>query len=234
MERNLNLSIPTPCHEQWENFSMTSSGGFCSSCNKTVVDLTKMSDKQLLKYLQQKTSHTCGRVRRDQMKTYSFPSISTSMLLRAAAVSLFMLMISKPAVSQISVASLSTVEQNNTGLTIDVPVASVTIKGIVKASEDGEVVPGVSIYQKGTTTGTVTDAEGKFEFPKPLNEGDVLVFSFVGSKTIEYMVTGKETEPITILLEMDSIIMGELAIEECTTTEKTGLKGWWAKVKDIF
>jgi hypothetical protein len=213
---------------------MTSSGGFCSSCNKTVVDLTKMSDKQLLKYLQQKTSHTCGRVRRDQMKTYSFPSISTSMLLRAAAVSLFMLMISKPAVSQISVASLSTVEQNNTGLTIDVPVASVTIKGIVKASEDGEVVPGVSIYQKGTTTGTVTDAEGKFEFPKPLNEGDVLVFSFVGSKTIEYMVTGKETEPITILLEMDSIIMGELAIEECTTTEKTGLKGWWAKVKDIF
>jgi hypothetical protein len=33
---------------------------------------------------------------------------------------------------------------------------------------------------------------------------------------------------------MDSIIMGELAIEECLTTEKSGLKGWWAKVKDIF
>jgi hypothetical protein len=232
MERNLNLSIPTPCHEQWENFSMTSSGGFCSSCNKTVVDLTKMSDKQLLKYLQQKTSHTCGRVRRDQIKTYSFPSISTSMLVKAAAVSLFMLMISKPAVSQISsVVSSGAMMQNHAGLTIDLPVASVMIKGIVKASEDGEVVPGVSIYQKGTTTGTLTDAEGKFQFPKPLNEGDVLVFSFVGSKTIEYVVTGKETEPITILLEMDSIIMGELAIEECTITEK---KGWWAKVKDIF
>jgi hypothetical protein len=229
MNRNLNLTIPTPCHEQWENFSMTSSGGFCSSCNKTVVDLTKMSDGQLLKYLQQKTSHTCGRVRRDQIKTYSFPSLSTRMLLRAAAVSLFMLVISKPAVSQIS-----SVTSSSTGLTINVPVASVTIKGIVKASEDGEVVPGVSIYQKGTTTGTVTDAEGKFEFPKPLNEGDVLVFSFVGSRTIEYMVTGKETEPITILLETDAIIMGELAIEECATTEKTGLKGWWAKVKDIF
>jgi hypothetical protein len=233
MERNLNLTIPTPCDEKWENFSMTSSGGFCSSCNKTVVDLTKMSDRELLKYLQQRTSHTCGRVRRDQVKSYASPLLSTRTLLRAAVVSLFCLMISKPAVSQISSAtSASALVQNNSG--IAVPVVSVTIKGVVKASEDGEVVPGVSIYQKGTTTGTLTDANGKFEFPKPLNEGDVLVFSFLGSKTIEYLVTGKETEPITILLEMDSIIMGELAIEECLTTEKSGLKGWWAKVKDIF
>jgi hypothetical protein len=212
---------------------MTSSGGFCSSCNKTVVDLTKMSDRQLLKYLQQKTSHTCGRVRHDQVKSYSLPLFSTRALMRAAVVSLFCLTISKPAVSQISsVISSSSVVQNNSGLTA--PIVSVTIKGIVKASEDGEVVPGVSVYQKGTTTGTNTDPDGKFEFPKPLNEGDVLVFSFIGSKTIEYVVTGRETEPITILLEMDSIIMGELAIEECLKTEKTGLKGWWAKVKDIF
>ncbi len=233
MERNLNLTIPTPCDEKWENFSMTSSGGFCSSCNKTVVDLTKMSDRALLKYLQHKASNTCGRVRRDQIKSYSFPMLSTQMLLRAAAVSLFCLMISRPAVSQISSAtSASALMQSNSG--VAAPIASVTIKGIVKASEDGEVVPGVSIYQKGTTTGTNTDADGKFEFPKPLNEGDVLVFSFVGSKTVEYLVTGRETEPITILLEMDSIIMGELAVEQCLTTEKTGLKSWWAKVKDIF
>lgn len=117
---------------------------------------------------------------------------------------------------------------------LNTPVVSVTIKGIVKASEDGEVVPGVSIYLKGTTTGTVTDQEGKFEFPKPLNQGDVLTFHFIGYKPAEYLVTGNETEPIVILLDTESIIMGELAITECYVVEEKGIKRFWTKVKNIF
>lgn len=99
MRQNLTFSISTPCAEKWENFSMTASGDLCSSCNKTVVDLTKMSERELLTYLQHKTSNTCGRARRDQLKTYALPSFSTGMLLRAAAVSLFLMMISKPCVT---------------------------------------------------------------------------------------------------------------------------------------
>lgn len=241
MERNLNLTISTPCHESWENFAMTSSGGFCSSCRKTVVDLTRMSDKEVLKYLQQKTSHVCARTRRDQLKTYAMPSLTTSMLFKAAAVGLFLLMISKPAVSQMTPdLSLTSDIQKVSAISSDLnaPVASVIIKGVVKA-EDGEVVPGVSIVRKGTTEGTITNVDGKFEFPKALNEGDVLVFSFVGYKTIEYAVRGDEAEPIVIMLSTDSIIMGELiveeiAVEECLTPEQTGFRGWWAKVKGMF
>lgn len=235
MERNLNLTIPTPCHEKWENFSMTTAGGFCSSCNKTVADLTKMSDKEVLKYLQEKTSHTCVRTRRDQLKTYSFPSFTASMLFKAAAISLFLLMINKPSSAQIA-ASTAVSAVNSAGVVCDVkaPVVSVTIKGVVKAEDDGQVVPGVYIHQKGTTVGTLTDVDGKFEFPAKLNGGDVLVFSFVGYQTIEYAVTGNETEPIAIVLSVDSIIMGELVVEQNVVTEKTGVKGWWEKVKAIF
>ena len=45
------------------------------------------------------------------------------------------------------------------------------------SSEKGEALVGVSILVKGTSRGTVTDAEGKFSIVA--NEGDVLVFFFL-------------------------------------------------------
>src|SRR6186713_3334046 len=55
-----------------------------------------------------------------------------------------------------------------------------TISGLVKSSEDGEALPGVSLLVKGTNIGTVTDAEGHYQLKAPT--GAVLVVSFVGFK----------------------------------------------------
>ncbi|HEV7379709.1 MAG TPA: carboxypeptidase-like regulatory domain-containing protein, partial [Dyadobacter sp.] len=41
-----------------------------------------------------------------------------------------------------------------------------TIRGVVK-DDKGEGLPGVSIVLKGTTRGTSTDVNGKFEFTAP-------------------------------------------------------------------
>ena len=67
---------------------------------------------------------------------------------------------------------------------------SLKIKGKVTTSEG--TIPGVNIYLKGTQTGTLTDKDGTFTFPKELEEGDILVFSFLGYETLEYAIT-KET-----------------------------------------
>jgi hypothetical protein len=48
MKNNVTLSIPNPCSEKWESFSMTSNGAFCSTCSKKVVDFTKMGDSETL------------------------------------------------------------------------------------------------------------------------------------------------------------------------------------------
>ena len=54
------------------------------------------------------------------------------------------------------------------------------ISGQVKESEKGESMPGVSIVLSGTSTGTVTDLDGKYTLSIP-DKGDAqLVFSFVG------------------------------------------------------
>lgn len=46
-EKNFQIAVPKPCHENWESFTKTSKGGFCASCNKEVIDFTSWSDERL-------------------------------------------------------------------------------------------------------------------------------------------------------------------------------------------
>ena len=57
------------------------------------------------------------------------------------------------------------------------------VKGVVK-DEKGESLPGVTVSLKGTTIGVSTDVNGAFTLSVPKRDQPVLVFSFVGMKTI--------------------------------------------------
>ena len=60
---------------------------------------------------------------------------------------------------------------------------TMTISGVVK-DENGESVPGASVYIKGNNKlGTVTDIDGRFTLKAPA--GQTLVVSFIGYQTIE-------------------------------------------------
>src|SRR3989337_1536865 len=61
------------------------------------------------------------------------------------------------------------------------------VSGTVTASDDNTTGPGVNILIKGTTTGTTTDAEGKFRLPVNDNS-TVLEISSIGYGTQEIVV----------------------------------------------
>ncbi|MFI5130873.1 MAG: hypothetical protein ACHQFX_12805 [Chitinophagales bacterium] len=62
------ISIPSPCHENWDNMSPREQGSFCAVCAKTVVDFTQLSDEDVRNYfLQHQGQKTCGRFRNDQL-----------------------------------------------------------------------------------------------------------------------------------------------------------------------
>ena len=64
-----------------------------------------------------------------------------------------------------------------------------SISGRVTDSS-GQPLPGVTVVVKGTTTGMITDVDGNYSITKvPANA--TLVFSFVGMKTQEIAVAGK-------------------------------------------
>ena len=55
-------------------------------------------------------------------------------------------------------------------------------------TDGSEPIPGVSVIVKGTTNGTTTDFDGNYTISA--NNGDILVFSYVGFETQEVTVTG--------------------------------------------
>ncbi|NNC50466.1 MAG: TonB-dependent receptor [Flaviramulus sp.] len=55
-------------------------------------------------------------------------------------------------------------------------------------TDDSGPLPGVSVVVKGTTTGTTTDFDGNYSINA--NNGDTLVFSYVGYDTQQTIVTG--------------------------------------------
>ncbi|MGB3464218.1 MAG: carboxypeptidase-like regulatory domain-containing protein [Cyclobacteriaceae bacterium] len=113
--------------------------------------------------------------------------------------------------------------------TNDHPDLVLTISGTV-SSENG-TLPGVSVYLKGTQTGTVTDIEGKFTFPKEVRNGDILVFSFLGYKTREYVITEDTPSVLTITLAEEAILVtGALADNQ----HPTGIRKLFARIKSIF
>lgn len=54
-----------------------------------------------------------------------------------------------------------------------------TVSGKVTSAEDGGGLPGVNVLLKGTSNGTVTDADGNYKLSVP-SAGGTLVYSFIG------------------------------------------------------
>lgn len=63
------ISIPKPCHEDWNKMNPNTEGKFCNSCSKTVVDFTNMSKDEIHAYFKQKSGeNTCGHFYASQLE----------------------------------------------------------------------------------------------------------------------------------------------------------------------
>ena len=71
MKKSVELSVPVACHEKWSGFVPTAKGGYCSSCEKEVIDFTKWSEEAIKEYFTAKKENLCGRFRKDQLKVYA-------------------------------------------------------------------------------------------------------------------------------------------------------------------
>lgn len=86
----------------------------------------------------------------------------------------------------------------------------------------GEAIIGASVAVKGTTTGTVTDIDGRFSLP--VSENAVLVISYIGYLPQEITVTNIQT-PLNIVLKEDSQELEEVVVVGYGVQKKASVTG---------
>jgi TonB-linked SusC/RagA family outer membrane protein len=103
-----------------------------------------------------------------------------------------------------------------------------TITGTVSASDTKETLPGATVVIKGTTTGVVTDVNGKYSIQVPAGK-DTLVFSYVGYSPAEIRI--QEQPVIDVVLQLTKVSLGEIVVIGYGTVKKSDLTGAVSSIK---
>lgn len=217
MKTNFSISINNPCSERFDGFEKTTSGGFCKSCEKEVIDFRNMTDAQATQVLKQKGDNTCGYFKKEQLNKNSTAmktqNRSTLKFIRVAAMAVLAFMAFQNVEAQEKNTKTETVQNLKSDKAQDK-----LLKGVVK-DESGPLA-GASILLKGTKVGVTADFDGKFTFPKVLNEGDILLVSYIGYETQKIVIT-KNQSFLNIVLTGDDIdLLGEVQVNEVYSSKQ--------------
>ncbi|WCO00958.1 carboxypeptidase-like regulatory domain-containing protein [Psychroserpens ponticola] len=220
MKNQLSLNIQTPCSENFNQFKATEKGGFCTSCEKEVIDFTTMNSEEIIFYFKNKSNNnTCGKFKNNQLKTYYNKPNQAKKLSFFGGIGLACL----------TLFSFGTLQAQDTKKETDNKTSKVTIKNniFVKGTVSEHNLPmiGVNVVLEGTNIGTTTDFDGNFEFPELLKKGDVLVFSILGMDTQKVTITDESSASnIVLKVDMDMteiVLMGKVAVKEVYSSKKT-------------
>jgi len=100
-------------------------------------------------------------------------------------------------------------------------IAQSTVTGKVTEQSTSLPLPGVNVIIKGTSTGASTDFDGNYQISA--NNGDILVFSYVGFVTQEITYTGQS--PINVELTEDTTQLNEIVLIGYGGVKKEDLTG---------
>lgn len=97
----------------------------------------------------------------------------------------------------------------------------IEVSGTVTDAITNETLPGVNIVIQGTSTGTVTDMDGKYSLRAPSNA--VLVFSYIGYESQQVAVEGRNN--INVALSQSIDMLDEIIVIAYGTTARSNLTG---------
>lgn len=112
------------------------------------------------------------------------------------------------------------------GMLVSAPEAfsqsgNISVRGNVKDNSNEPVIS-ASVVVKGTTNGTMTDLDGNYQIANVPSNG-VLVFSFLGYRTLEIPVAGKSQ--IDVVLEDNTELLDEVVVIGYGSVKKSDLSG---------
>lgn len=97
-----------------------------------------------------------------------------------------------------------------------------TITGTILTGDTNEPAIGATVYLRNSTTGAVTDVNGKYSITVE-GIGGVLEFSYIGYKKQEVAITGQKT--INIVLQPDTEVLDEVVVVGYGSQKKESVVG---------
>lgn len=113
------------------------------------------------------------------------------------------------------------IESNVASMT---PAETIVLRGRV-IDINGDALPGVTVQMTGTSTGVVTDANGKFSISLPKGQPSTVVFSYIGMKNETYACNGKKDANIVIRMQEDASQINEVVVTGIVTKRKETFTG---------
>lgn len=72
----MRLNIPTPCTQDWDAMTPADQGRHCAACQKVVVDLSRMTDGEIVSWMQARAGQEiCGRLETGQLGRELVPAL---------------------------------------------------------------------------------------------------------------------------------------------------------------
>ena len=207
MKHKIQIFIPEPCHEGWQNMTPVEKGRFCASCQKTVLDFTHLSDNEIIN-LVSKNDALCGRINVSQLnrnlietktKSNYFGYFATSVLAFLGLGAESVVAQERPVVIQTDIKYLDVVK---------ISKKKITVIGVV-TNDGNEPLPGAKVIIKGTKKCIYADKNGKYTIE--VKPGKTLIFSFLGLIDEEVLV--RNSKIINVVLHHGELLIGEVIIE---------------------
>lgn len=223
--QQIQLFIPEPCHENWQQMTATQQGRFCNACAKQVIDFSIMSDTEVLNYFSTvKNEKVCGRAYPGQLeRTITFPDYpKKKMFWYWNYITMLFLFFSKSNnVKAQGGVKITTQSQPNNIKSIPVnnalqgKVGGVVVhnNNLVKGKiidETGEPISGASITIKGTKLGMISDENGYYKINTNA-KNHVLEINAVGFEKKEVMLNALNPAEI-VLTKIERQLMGDVVI----------------------
>ena len=220
------MTLPKPkyCKQEWLEMKPTDGGRICGQCEKTIIDFSKMTWKQIKELQENHKNSLCGMYAKRQLKHWGQEPAPLNLPYKSAiAASSILLTLGQLTPTE---SYSQTIEQHqNTPEILNInendsqfidSLKNVIIEGVITTkNEDGTIapLPFANVYLRHLKIGAVTDFEGKYRIE--INEDiqtirkDTLTVTYIGyisnNIILNELPLGQSTMNIELIVDLENI-----------------------------
>ncbi|MFT5921243.1 MAG: hypothetical protein ACI8TS_000571 [Flavobacteriales bacterium] len=217
------ITIENPCGEDISQMKPTQRGRFCGSCERDLVDFTKLNDRDIQKVIHQTNGDVCGWFRPDQLdrQMVELPVASSPAFFKYAASVLLTMAIGNSTAQNNQIPMPSEKTEQTIGEVVQ-GLKPYFISGKIIDERTSETLPFAVVRIQETELGMHSDLEGNFslEIPKKFRSQELtLKVSYAGYQQIEMKLDPDSLQFSyqEMVFQMQSIVLN--AVEICVLDE---------------